>query len=107
MDLVLEIYRVTRKFPKEELYGLVSQVRRAAISIPSNVAEGCGRNSKNEFRQFIGHARGSLSEVETQLEIAQKLGYLDSACAKSLLAQTDAVGKMLTGLRTWSEKSAG
>jgi four helix bundle protein len=107
MELVTEIYRNTRAFPKEELYGLVSQLRRATVSIPSNIAEGHGRNSKGEFRQFIGQARGSLSEVETQLEIAKKLGYLAEDAVDALMSQTEAVGKMLTGLRTWSEKSAG
>lgn len=107
MDLVTEIYRVTRTFPKDELYGLIAQLRRAAVSIPSNLAEGHGRNSRNEFRQFIGQARGSLSEVETQLEIAKNLGYIDAEMLEKLLKQTEAVGKMLTGLRAWSEKAAG
>jgi four helix bundle protein len=107
MALVTEIYRITRAFPKEELYGLVSQIRRAAVSIPSNLAEGHGRNSRNEFRQFIGQARGSLSEVETQLEISRNLGYVKADVADALMAQADAVGKMLTGLRSWSEKAAG
>lgn len=106
MGLVTEIYRITRTFPKEELYGLVSQLRRAAVSIPSNLAEGHGRNSRNEFRQFIGQARGSLSEVETQLEIARNLGYVRADVADALLEQAEAVGKMLTGLRSWSEKAA-
>jgi four helix bundle protein len=106
MGLVTEIYRVTRTFPKEELYGLVSQIRRAAVSIPSNLAEGHGRNSRNEFRQFIGQARGSLLEVETQLEIAKNLGYVKAEVADALMEQAEAVGKMLTGLRSWTEKSA-
>ena len=66
MELVTEIQQVTRTFPKDEHYGLVGQLRRAAVAIPGNLAEGYGRNSRNEFRQFIGQARGSLSEVETQ-----------------------------------------
>ncbi len=106
MELVTEIYKATRAFPKYELYGLVAQLRRAAVSAPSNLAEGHGRNSKNEFRQFIGQARGSLSEVEIQLEIARNLGYLERASADALLECADAVGKMLTGLRSWSEKDA-
>jgi four helix bundle protein len=77
MELVTEIYRVTHNFPKEELFGLMSQLRRAAVSIPSNIAEGKGRLSKGEFRQFLGNARGSLAEVETQILIAQNLSYLD------------------------------
>jgi four helix bundle protein len=106
MGLVTEIYRVTRTFPKEEQYGLVSQIRRAAVSVPSNLAEGHGRNSRNEFRQFIGQARGSLSEVETQIEIAKNLGYVKAEVADPLMEQAEAVGKMLTGLRSWTEKSA-
>jgi four helix bundle protein len=106
MGLVTEIYRITRTFPKEEQYGLVSQIRRAAVSIPSNLAEGHGRNSRNEFRQFIGQARGSLSEVETQLEIAKNLGYVKAEAVGALMEQAEAVGKMLTGLRSWTEKSA-
>jgi four helix bundle protein len=76
MELVVEIYRVTKGFPKDELYGLTSQLRRAAVSIPSNLAEGYGRNSWKDFQRFIGLALGSLLEVETQLEISNKLGYL-------------------------------
>lgn len=71
MDLVTEIYRVTQRFPKEEIFSLVSQVRRASVSIPSNIGEGQGRLSEKEFRQFLGNARGSLSEVETQIIIAK------------------------------------
>ena len=105
--LVTGVYRITRTFPTEELYGLVSQRGRAAVSIPSNLAEGHGRNSRNEFRQFIGQARGSLSEVETQIEIARNLDYVKADVADALMAQAGAVGKMLTGLRSWSEKAAG
>ena len=76
MELVKEIYRVTRDFPKEEIYGLVSQMRRAAVSIPSNISEGAARGGDREFIQFLIIARGSLSELETQLIISHDLGYI-------------------------------
>lgn len=102
MELVTEIYRVTGTFPKHELYGLVSQLRRAAVSVPSNLAEGYGRNSRNEFHHFIGQARGSLAEVETQIEIARNLGYVSAEMCSGMLAKVAGVGRVLTGLRTWS-----
>ena len=98
MELVTEIYRVTKNFSKEELFGLMSQLRRAAVSIPSNIAEGKGRLSKGEFRQFLGNARGSLAEVETQIVIAQNLSYLDETETNKLLAMVEEVGKILNGL---------
>ena len=102
MELVTEIYRVTRDFPKDELYGLVSQLRRAAVSVPSNLAEGYGRNSRKEFHQFVGVARGSLAEVETQIEIAKNLHYVSQESCSELLSRVDEVGRVLTGLREWS-----
>jgi four helix bundle protein len=78
MDLVTATYRSTARFPKEEQFGLTSQLRRAAVSIPSNIAEGQGRLSEKEFRYFLGQARGSLMEVETQLQIAKNLGIYGS-----------------------------
>jgi len=104
MDLVTAIYSTTQKFPREELYGLTGQLRRAAVSVPGNLAEGYGRNSKNEFHYFIGLARGSLAEVETQVEIAMNLGYLDPEAYSRLFSRIDEVGRMLTGLRSWSAK---
>jgi len=101
MELVKDIYGVTRDFPRDETYGLTSQLRRAAVSVPSNLAEGHGRNSRREFYQFVGHARGSLLEVETQIEIARDLGYVSLPVAKNLLAKTDELGRVLSGLRTW------
>ena len=98
MELVTEIYRVTHTFPKEELFGLISQLRRAAVSIPSNIAEGKGRLSKGEFWQFLGIARGSLTELETQILIAQNLSYLDKSEVKRLLTMVEEVGKVLNGL---------
>lgn len=99
MELVTAIYKVTREFPKDELYGLTTQLRRAAVSVPSNLAEGHGRNSRKEFHQFIGQARGSLVEAETQLEIARNLGYLDQATADDLLTKANEVGRLINGLR--------
>jgi four helix bundle protein len=75
IDLVAEVYRLTRTFPKDEMYGLTSQLRRAAVSIPSNIAEGQGRLSRGEFKQFLGHARGSIFELESQILIARNLDY--------------------------------
>ncbi len=100
MELVLEIYRSTRSFPREEMYGLTSQLRRAAVSIASNIAEGQGRLSKREFHQFLGQARGSLMEVETQVQIAEKLQYLQADQARSLLAIAAEAGRVLNGLIT-------
>lgn len=102
MELVTEIYQTTRGFPKDELYGLVSQIRRAAVSVPSNLAEGYGRNSRNEFHHFIGQARGSLLEVETQIEIAKNLGYIASETCASLLGKTEELSRIVAGLRAWS-----
>jgi four helix bundle protein len=106
MALVIEIYRVTRGFPRDERYGIVSQLRRAAVSIPSNVAEGYGRNSPRELYQFVGTARGSLAEVETQIEISRDLNYMNSEDAAALLKKSAEVGRVLTGLRNWSEKES-
>jgi four helix bundle protein len=75
MDLVTEIYRLTKEFPKDEMFGLVSHLRRSAISVPSNIAEGKGRISKKEFHYFLGNARGSLAELETRIIISFNLGY--------------------------------
>src|SRR5579872_6206581 len=107
MELVTEVYRITADFPKHELYGLTGQIRRAAVSVPSNLAEGHGRTSSREFHQFISQARGSLVEVETQLEIARNLGYLSPPLASELLAKAGRVGRMLNGLRAWSESREG
>ena len=86
MSLVLNIYRSTHAFPKTETYGLASQLRRAAVSIPSNIAEGQARLSTAEFKQSLGHARGSLMEVETYILLAQELQYLERDQSENLLA---------------------
>jgi four helix bundle protein len=95
---VTDLYRATQRFPKEEQYGLTSQLRRAGVSIPSNIAEGQGRLTRGEFRQFLGHAKGSICEVETQLVIAQNLGYLKEP--KPLLVKPHEVARLLNGLLT-------
>jgi len=98
MEVVNEIYELTKKFPMNEKYGLVIQMRRSAISIPSNIAEGASRHSKSEFVQFLYIARGSLSELETELLISLKQGYISSKRCKTIMDKTDSVGKMLTSL---------
>ena len=98
MDLVLDIYRITGGFPKNELYGLVSQMQRAAVSIPSNIAEGHGLKQTQAYLRHLAIAGGSLAELETQLEIATRLGYLAER-DKVLNQQANEVGRMLAGLR--------
>jgi len=85
MDLVTDVYGVTQSFPRNELYGLTNQLRRAAVSVPSNIAEGQARFSRKEFHHFLSHARGSLVEIETQLTIAENLGYLSRHQSRPLL----------------------
>jgi len=98
MSLVLDVYRNTNAFPKVETYGLVSQLRRAAVSIPSNIAEGQARLSTAEFKQSLGHARGSLMEVETYVLLARELGYLEHDQSEHPLSSSAEVGKILNGL---------
>jgi four helix bundle protein len=89
IDLVLEIYRMTGGFPSDERFGLTSQIRRASVSIPSNIAEGAARNSDSDFVRFLYISQGSASEVETQLLIASRLGYISDADHESLRTQLD------------------
>ena len=98
MTLVTEVYAVSKAFPKDELYGLTSQIRRAAVSIPSNIAEGKGRFGKKDYVQFLMQARGSLHEVETQMEIARNLSYISDDDLARLLVLTGEIGRMLNGL---------
>ncbi len=97
MELVYRIYEVTKHFPKDELYGLVSQLRRAAVSIPSNIAEGKGRSTPRDLNVFLCHARGSLHEIETQLLIAHHLGYLRDPEAAQMMEHCREIGRMLHG----------
>jgi len=98
MDLVFDVYRVTKNFPMEEKFSLTDQLRRAAVSIPSNIAEGASRNTKKEFANFLYMAQGSLSELDTQSEIALKLGYVESKDFENLELKMDRIGRMITGL---------
>ena len=98
MTLVFAVYRSTHAFPKNETYGLTSQLRRAAVSIPGNIAEGQARLTSGEFRQFLGNARGSLMEVETQILIAQELRYLEQQETENVLSHAAEVGRILNGL---------
>jgi four helix bundle protein len=98
MDLVVMVYKATEGFPRHELYGLTSQIRRAASSVPANIAEGQGRRSKTEFRQFLGNARGSLLELDTHVELALRLSYLTQAQYGRINEQLVEVGKILNGL---------
>ena len=98
MDLVVIVYEATAVFPKHELYGLTSQMRRAATSIPANIAEGQGRRSKSEFGQFLGNARGSLLELDTHLEVALRLKYLTPAQHERVQEHVVEVGRIINGL---------
>jgi len=107
MVLVSEVYRVTKFFPREEIYGLTSQLRRSAVSVPSNIAEGQGRASRGEFVQFLCHARGSLFEVETQLIIAGELGYLGEDDQTKITQKLTRVARLLNGLISSLRPSPG
>ena len=98
IDLVELVYEITRCFPKNEMYSLTKQLRRAAVSVPSNIAEGQGRGSTGEFRQFLGTARGSLFEVETQIVIALRLGYVTEQDVAELSKMIFDLSRMLHGL---------
>jgi len=108
MDFTEEVHRLTRSFPRDEIFALTSQVRRAAVSVPSNIAERQGRGSTREFLHHLNIARGSLYEAETQLILAQRLGYLRSDVAEGILVSSDEVSRVLGGLiRSMEEKLAG
>jgi four helix bundle protein len=98
MELVTSIYKVTQQFPRDEIYSLTSQIRRAAISIPSNIAEGHGRGTTREFAMFLRNANGSLKELETQLILAQNLGFIPKEHASNTELIVQDVGRMLHGL---------
>ena len=95
MQLTVAVYKLTQEFPREELYGLTSQIRRSAVSLPSNIAEGHGRLNTTESRQFLGIARGSNCELQTQLEIARALGYGSLKQIEAAEQLSNEVGKMI------------
>jgi four helix bundle protein len=99
MDLAEDVYKLCAEFPKHEVYGLSSQLQRATVSVPSNIAEGQARNSSKEFGHFLGIARGSLAELETQIMLAQRLGYMTTEKANPVLEKAEEIGKMLKGLQ--------
>ena len=96
--LARQVYEVTRRFPDEERFGLVIQLRRAAVSMPSNIAEGRGRGTKKDFAHFLMQARGSLYELETQIELANELRYIDASVAARLLEACNELSRVLNGL---------
>ena len=107
MDLAEAVYRVSEGFPKQEAFGLTSQLRRAAVSIPSNIAEGKERDSSREFLRFLSIAMGSLAELETQLLLSSRLGYVADADNQALIPLLDEMGKMLRGFEKSLEQQQG
>ena len=99
LDFVTKIYKLTGQFPNEEKFGLVSQMRRAAVSIPSNISEGAARNSRKEFMNFLHIAQGSTAELETQLLIGRNLEYIDIEQLEPLLQELDEISMMIIGLQ--------
>ena len=99
MELVIDIYKITQKFPDTEKFGLINQIRRAAVSVPSNIAEGCARNSDKDNLRFVDIACGSLAEIETQLLISVQLEYCEMSKVQILIDKIDNIGRMLFGLK--------
>lgn len=100
IELASLIHKITKEFPKHELYGLISQINRCSVSIPSNIAEGCSRASEKEFSRFLEISIGSSFEMETQLEIARNLNYLDSELFNTIIEKLDVLQKRINALRT-------
>ena len=107
MLVVKEVYRESKKFPTDERFGLISQIRRSAVSVPSNIAEGHGRKSTKAYINHLSIAFGSLMEVETLLKISTELNYLSKEKSKVFLKQTQEIGKMLSGLMTSLQNKLG
>ena len=98
MELVIDVYRTTDGFPNQEKYGLTDQIRRATISVPSNIAEGAARQTKKEFTNYLHIAQGSLSELDTQIELARQLGYLEDKTWRILDERMERIDKLISGL---------
>lgn len=98
MDIVADVYELTKQFPSEEMYGLTNQVRRAAVSIPANIAEGFRRYHPKEHKQFLAIARGSAAELETELLIARRLGYISEDGLEMLSSKLESLGRMVTAI---------
>ena len=98
MDFVKHVYQATETFPKSEIYGLSSQMRRAAVSIPSNLAEGAARKGKKEFSQYLNIAQGSISEIDTQIELSFILSFIEKNLYNNLMDELNTISKMLFGL---------
>ena len=107
IDLVVALYQATERFPQEEKFGLTSQLRRAAVSIAANIAEGAARKTSKEFGYFLSNSQGSTSEVETELLIAYRLHYLPEQTFRSLTAALDEISRMLTGLARHVQRRTG
>src|SRR5687767_10278278 len=105
IDFVVAVYRITDQFPKEEKFGLTSQLRRAAVSIPANIAEGAARRSPKEYLQYLYHAQGSASEVETELLIAFRLGFVPQPHYDELCKDLDGIGRMIMGIANYIKRS--
>jgi len=105
-DLAVAVYKASRSFPKEETYGLTSQMRRALISVTANIAEGSGRSTRKDYLHFLYQARGSLREVEYYVHLAQRLGYIDEEAGQELQAAADQTGRALHGpINHWQEQT--
>ncbi len=98
MEMVTEVYKLTDSFPKREVYSLTDQIRRAAVSVPSNIAEGQAHHNNREFVHFLRHSSGSLAELETKLRIAETVGYTDATSTPQILQRVHEVGRILNGL---------
>jgi len=104
MELVVECYQITKSFPRNEVFGLAGQLQRAAVSVPANIAEGRARQHTKEFMQHVSIAYGSLAELETHVQIAERLNYIDKSQADALMGKAAVIGRMLNGLRRSLEK---